>query len=747
MRMWVRPVHRILAVAAAVLLAAAEAEASAPPPSTGAAPPDTAFLTRYALTQRFRAGRPASITVSPDGRTALFLRSGPRDLVRDLYETDLATGEERRLLSAQDILQGAEEALSPKERARRERLRLTARGIAGYELSKDGAQILAPLSDRLYLVDRASGAVRELPGAPGYPYDPQFSPDGTKIAYVRDGNLWVLDPASGQERRLTDGAGPDQSFGTPEFVAQEEMDRRHGYWWSPDSRRIAYQRTETSAVEHLSIMDPARPEIPPETWPYPRAGTVNATVTLGVISADGGETTWIRWDRERYEYLAVVSWEERAPLTLLVQNRAQTEETLLAADPETGGTRPLLTERDPAWLNLFDGMPAWLPDGTGFLWMTERDGARRLELRDRDGALLHAVTGPDFHLQGFEHLLPETREVVVSGAPDPVEARLYRVPLDPSGGDPVPLSPGRGVFSVVSEGRGERFAVSGETLDEGPRWEIADRDGPSGVRLRSVAEDPGLVPRLEITAVGEDPVYPAALVRPRDFDPGRRYPVIVDVYGGPGYLQVRDRPSAYLLDQWMADQGYVVVAVDGRGTPYRGRARERSLKGDLSTLPLHDQAAALRLLFAGYPELDSTRVGITGWSFGGTMSALAALRMPGLFRAGVAGAPVTDWRDYDTYYTERYMGLPAQNPAGYERADVLAHIAPDSSPLLVIHGTSDDNVYFLNSLKLTQALFRAGRPFEFLPLTGFTHMVPDPVVTKRLYARIMDFFAGHLTGD
>jgi dipeptidyl-peptidase-4 len=333
---------------------------------------------------------------------------------------------------------------------------------------------------------------------------------------------------------------------------------------------------------------------------------------------------------------------------------------------------------------------------------------------------------------------------VVSGGTDPVERRLYRVPLDPAQGHPVPLTPGRGVFDVASTGRGDRFAYSGETLNESLRWEVADRTGPIGVRLRSVAEDPGLEPNLEITAVGDDPTYSVAIIRPREFDPERRYPVIVDVYGGPHYLQVQDRPSRYLLDQWMADRGYFVVAADGRGTPYRGRAWERAIKGDLGTLALHDQVAALRLLFARYPELDSTRVGITGWSFGGTMSALAALVMPGLFRAGAAGAPVTDWRDYDTHYTERYMGLPADNPEGYKRAAVLSHVGERSSPLLIVHGTSDDNVYFLNSLKLTQALFRAGRPFEFVPLIGFTHMVPDPVVTERLYARIMDFFDEHV---
>jgi dipeptidyl-peptidase-4 len=247
------------------------------------------------------------------------------------------------------------------------------------------------------------------------------------------------------------------------------------------------------------------------------------------------------------------------------------------------------------------------------------------------------------------------------------------------------------------------------------------------------------MPVVELTTVGSAPELHAALIRPRKFKPGESYPVIVHVYGGPTSQMVRADARRYLLDQWFADNGYVVVAIDGRGTPNRGRDWQRIVAGDLIDIPLDDQARGLRLLGAKYPELDLTRVGIYGWSFGGYFSAMAVMRKPGLFHAGVAGAPVVDWADYDTHYTERYMGLPQRNESGYRAANVLTYAADLERPLMIIHGTADDNVYFMHSLKLADALFRAGKPFEFLPLAGFTHMVPDPLITRRLYSRIIDF--------
>jgi dipeptidyl-peptidase-4 len=703
------------------------------------------WIERYAATQGFRLGKPASIRVVPDGSAVLFLRSGPRSPSRDLFEVDTRTGSERVLASAEKLLGGAEEKLTAEERARRERMRLTARGIASYDLSADGKRILVPLSGRLYVLERATGVVRELGAkdAPA-PIDARFSPDGKRIALVRDGELAVIDVGSGVERALTSDESPDVTNGLAEFVAQEEMGRLRGYWWSPDSRSLAYERADTSAVERFHIADVFHPEKAPDEWPYPRPGGTNADVKLGVIPVEGGTTTWVDWDRKAFEYLATVTWDEGAPLTLLVQNRRQTEERLLAADPATGKTTTLLVERDTAWLELADGMPHWLAGGREFLWMTERNGAWQLELHDRTGALVRALTEPGLGLTDFALVRPAAREAIVMAGADPTRRHVYRVPL--GGGKPVRVTEADGVHGVPTSDDGARFVIRSAPLAGEETFELAGDAGRAGLRLRSVAEPAGLDPRLEFTETATDPALHAVVVRPHDFVAGRKYPVLLQVYGGPGSQTVLADPGVYLLQQWRADHGYVVVSIDGRGTPGRGRDFARATKNDLISVPLADQVTGLHALGTRYPELDLSRCGITGWSFGGYFSAMAVLREPGTFRAGVAGAPVVTWEDYDTHYTERYMGLPAENAEGYRSANVLTYADRLSRPLLVIHGTADDNVYPIHSLKLVDALFRAGKQVDFVPLAGFTHMVPEPAMRRRVEERILAYFDEHLLG-
>ena len=730
--MTVRPRPVALVLAAAVLTGAAAA----------AEPADPDFLEQYAATHRFRLGKPTSIRPTPDGKSVLFLRSGPRDFARKLYELELAGGEERLLLDAGTLLGGSDEELTDEEKARRERMRLVASGIATYRLSRDGDRILVPLSGRLFVLEREGGAIRELESDAGYAIDPQLSPDAARVACVRDGDLYVIDIESGEERRLTRRAGAHLSNGLAEFVAQEEMRRPHGFWWSPDSSRIAYQETDTTGVETLSIMDATRPERPPRGSPYPRPGKQNAAVRLGIVSIDGGPTIWVRWDRRRHEYLASVKWKKNAPLTVLLQNRRQTESRLLAVDPADGSTSTLLVERDDDWVEIDQTVPLWLPDGSAFLWTTERRGALQVELRGADGELRKVVTPPDLGMQGLVAYRPQRNDIVLRASRNPTETHLYSLPLED--GRPRRISRETGIHAASFNRPGTTWVHAADTLAGEEWWEVVGPDGPTGKRIRSLAESAGFRPNLELTTVGSKPELHAALIRPRDFDPQKTYPVVVHVYGGPTSLMVRADPGRYLLGQWIADHGYVVVAVDGRGTPHRGRAWQRAVKNDLIRLPLEDQARALRLLGERYGELDLSRVGIYGWSFGGYVSALAVMLRGDVFHAGVAGAPVVDWRDYDTHYTERYMDLPETNPEGYEATSALTHVDRLSRPLLIIHGTADDNVYFMHSLKLADALFRAGKPFEFLPLTGFTHMVPDPLVTERLYTRIVGFLDRHL---
>ena len=723
----------------------------APPPAASqpavARPPalaDDAFLAQYALTYRFRLGRPKGIKVTPDGKTVLFLRSGPRNFVQDLYAMDTATGKERVLLTAQKILGSAQEALSAAERARRERMRMAAsRGIASFSLSRDGARILVPLSGRLFVVHRATGKTTELRSSvKGHPIDPRFSPDGEQVACVRDGDLYVFDVASGRQRRLTRRTGATVTNGLAEFVAQEEMQRYRGYWWGPGGKQLAYQQTDTAGVERHTIADPMRPQRPANVQAYPRPGRKNASVRLGVISARGGKTRWVRWDHKGYPYLARVTWSsKKAPLTVVVQDRKQSLLKVLVVEPRSGATTELLTERDEAWVNIDPQMPRWLDDGSGFLWTTERRGALQLELRSRDGKLQHVVTEPSL---GYRRLLDVANgrgEVFVQASKTPPEAHIYRLSLS-----------GMGMAKKVTSERGQHSAVFSRNHEthvrtlaplRGPRRAtVHGLDGKLLGSIKHTTEAPPFSPNLELVTVGKRGLH-AAVVKPRNFDARFRYPVILYVYGGPHVLTVRATWERYLISQWFADHGFVVVSVDGRGTPHRGRKWERAIRGDLARAPLADQVDGLVALGKRFPYLDLSRVGVYGWSFGGHMAAVAILRRPDVFHAAVAAAPVTDWLDYDTHYTERYLGLPGDNPRGYAASSALTHAHRLRRPLLIVHGTTDDNVHFSHSVKLSRALFNARLQHDFLPLSG-THLLHDPLTTLALFHRFVGHFKRHL---
>lgn len=334
--------------------------------------------------------------------------------------------------------------------------------------------------------------------------------------------------------------------------------------------------------------------------------------------------------------------------------------------------------------------------------------------------------------------------VWVLGGNDPTETQLFQVSLDPrhTGSVRVTAEPGQH-YATFSEDH-SAFVHTSSPIAGSTRWIVRARDGRTLGELRSVGETPAISSHLEFITVGDSLKFNAVVVRPRDFDPTRRYPVIVSVYGGPHSQQVTKSARGYLTQQWMANHGFIVVSIDGRGTPNRGRAWERAIKWDLIDIPLRDQVEALQALGRAYPEMDLTRVGIYGWSFGGYFTALALERRPAVFAAGVAGAPVTDWRDYDTHYTERYMGLLEENLKGYDASSALTWAGDLVRPLLILHGTADDNVYFLHSLKLCDALFRAGKTFEFVPLRGYTHMVADSLGVTQVNHRIIEHFERHL---
>lgn len=725
--------------------------------------PHPGFLRAFAETGRFSLGKPAGVALLPDAQGALFTRSGPRSFVRDLFVVD-RDGRERVLLNAEALLGGQEERLTAEELALRERLRLSARGITGFSLSHDGATLLVPLSGRLFLVDRASGRSTELPSEGGPAFTPTLSRDASLVGVVRDGDLFVIDVKSGVQHGVTDRKREPATvtFGAAEFVAQEEMGRREGFWIAPDNSSVVYQRTDVEGVEVFTIADPADPAKPAISWPYPRAGTKNAEVRLFVQKLDNGRplgpNAEIRWDRDAFPYLARVAWSKGAPLTILVQNREQTIQTLLAVNERTGALTELLTERDDAWVDIDTQMPRWINDGQGFLWTTKRNGSEQLELRDRSGRLVRSLTDPTPGYRSLAHVDEQAFDrrgaVYIHHSEDPTIQHIVRIPLAAEDGSPVRLTSEPGVHSLSASRDGAAAMVHTRPLIGEERWELfdlraADRANPFAMpfaQLRSKAEDPGFRPSLEFVRTGPRRDIDAVVIRPRDFDAAKKYPVIVNVYGGPTSVMVERVRDRYFFQQWVADHGFVVVAMDGRGTPRRGNAWQHAVKFDFISRPLEDQVAGLRTLGDRFREMDLSRVGVYGWSYGGYFAAMAVMQRPDVFHVGVAGAPVADWIDYDTHYTERYAGLPQTNPEAYRVSNVLTYADRLERPLLIIHGTADDNVYFVHALKMADSLFKAGKQFDFLPLSNQTHMVSRPEFVEPMWARVLAYFQQHLGG-
>ncbi len=704
---------------------------------------DRDFVRRLALTKNFQLGAPVEAIPTPDGTSVLFLRSLPRDKKQSLYELALSTAVEREILNPDMITKGPE-TLTAEERARRERMRITSSGFPSFEVSKDGARVLVTLSGRIFVLTRATGQVTELPTGEGGAIDPHFSPDGTRIAYVRGADVYAVATEGERETPVTRGGTTARSHGLAEFIAQEELDRYRGFWWSPDGNNIVYEEADTSNVDKLTISDPAHPEREADRVPYPRPGRANADVRLGIVSRKGGATTWISWDRTRFPYVATVTWEKNGPLAIYVLDRLQENGELLAVDSATGRTRTLVAEHDDAWLNVDPSVPRFLPDGR-FLWSTERDGASALEIRSAQGALLARLVPSGY--RELLHVSASSKTATFLGSDEPTSSRVMNVPIE--GGMPKPVvEVPDGVVAARFGEADDVYVARASSRTALPRHYAGSLDGKINRPIPSVAEDPGLVPAPEIAKIGPDAVR-VAIVRPRAFDKTRRYAIIDAAYGGPARATVVSSAFSYLRHQWIADTtDAIVVSIDARGTPHRGRAWERALDGKLGAVPLEGHVTTLESLGRTYPEMDTSKVGIYGWSFGGYLSALAVLLRPDVYKVAVVGAPVADWRDYDTAYTERYLGLPDANKTAYDAASLLSHVAPKAGqpvrPLLLVHGTADDNVYFTNTLKLVDVMERAGRPFELMPLVGVTHLPYDPEMSEALWTRTAEFLRAHL---
>jgi dipeptidyl-peptidase-4 len=655
-----------------------------------------------ARTQHFRLGRPQRITLTPDGRRVLYLRSrGGEDPVRRLWQLDLETGVER-LLADPLPPAGEETAPTAQEQTRRERTRDRGSGIVDYNFDQDVRAVAYTVSQELFVVDPWTSEGGRLPARTPLT-DALISPDGTAVAYVHEGALRLIGADGAGDRALAAPENPDVTYGLAEHVAAESMDRMRGYWWSPASDRLAVCRVDNGPVATWYLSDPTQPDRPPSAHRYPAAGTANALVSLHVLDRDGGRVD-VDFGWDDYEYLVAVVWDAHGLLAVL-QNRPQTVLRTVAIDPGTGRAETVAESRDPAWTQIVHGVPGRTASGA-LIATADLGDTRYLTV---DGK---PVTPAGLQVAEVHGCDGDT--VLFGASEEPTERHLWT------------WTPEDGITRLTSApGRHSGIRTAGTTVVnsltlDGHAVTVLGRPGRT-VKDLSVASP--TVPRVKLMRAGERELRTAVLF-PAGWR-GERLPVLMDPYGGPAAQRVVADRDAYYVSQWFADQGFAVVVADGRGTPGRGPRWERTIHGDRSTLLLEDQVEALRMVAAEHPELDLTRVGIRGWSAGGYLAALAVLRRPDVFHAAVAGAPVTDHLLYDTHWQERFLGDPRLDPEAYRRSSLIDDAPSLERPLMLIHGLRDDNVYPVHTLRLSAALLAAGRPHTVLPLPGGSHMPPN----------------------
>ncbi|WP_225765823.1 S9 family peptidase [Stenotrophomonas sp. Marseille-Q4652] len=676
--------------------------------------------------------------VAPDGSRVTFLRGKDADRNQlDLWEYDIASGQTRVLVDSKVVMPG-EETLSDEEKARRERQRIAAlSGIVDYQWAPDARRLLFPLGGELYLYDLdRSGreAVRQLTHGEGFATDAKLSPKGGFVSFVRGRNLWVIELASGRQLQLTDDGSATIGNGVAEFVADEEMDRHTGYWWAPDDSAIAFARIDESPVPVQKRYEMYADRVEVIEQRYPAAGDANVLVKLGVIAPREGATpAWIDLGKETDIYLARVDWRGPQRLTFQRQSRDQKRLELVETSLATGAQRVLATETSRTWVPLHNSL-RFLDDGR-FVWSSERSGFQHLYLASEDGRKLVPLTSGNWPVDELLAVDEAAGKVYFrAGIDTPLESQILAVDLSGKGGIQR-LSTQPGMHSASFARNASVYVDSWSNATTPPQIELYRANGEKIATLvdNDLADPKHPYARYRdaqrpvefgtLTAADGRTELHYSLTRPAGFDPARKYPVVVYVYGGPASQTVSNAwpgRGDHLFNQYLAQQGYVVFSLDNRGTPRRGRDFGGALYGVQGTVEVADQLKGVEWL-KGQPWVDPARIGVHGWSNGGYMTLMLLAKASDHYACGVAGAPVTDWGLYDTHYTERYMGLPAGNEAGYREARIETHLDGLRSRLLLIHGMADDNVLFSNSTALMSGLQKRGHPFELMTYPGAKH--------------------------
>ncbi|MHB1923700.1 MAG: S9 family peptidase [Acidimicrobiales bacterium] len=699
---------------------------------------------------------PTRIAFSADDTWLTYLHNPEGGLTQQLFVVDLASGDTHQLFGPGEEPQ---EELSLDEQLRKERARELAGGVTRYWWAEQGERLLIPSRAGLHLLEGPTGEPRAILDADSGPVlDPRLAPDGSTVAFGRDGDIYLLDVATSEVRRITESGDPAAgiTYGLAEFIAQEEMDRQHGMWWSKDAAWLAFTEVDESGVAPLRIAhlgSDLTGDAAEEVHRYPFVGEANARVRLGVVRVgDAGgrsseaEVHWLDLGPDD-AYLARVDWTPDGRLVAQVESRGQRRLDVWRFDPASADRERIWVEEGEPWINLHDMFHPL--DSGGFIWASERTGYRHLWLHDPDGTPQRQLTEGDWVVDSLEAVDEATGRVWFCGnRDDPRQRHLYEVSM--GGSEPRRLTPAGGYHQVLIDHGTRRFTDTASSLDQPPSVTLRDLSGGEPIltihdsrdtRIDEMALHP---PKWFTTPADDGSVLYGAYYAPAEVPA----PTVVSVYGGPHVQRVIDDWSmtANLGIQRLRALGLAVVVLDNRGSARRGLGFEGAVSRHLGDLEVADQVAGVQWAAAA-GITDPARVGITGWSYGGYMSALCLARAPDVFSVAVAGAPVTSWDGYDTHYTERYMGTPADNPAGYESSSVMTHVGAVRGHLMLVHGLVDENVHFRHTARLVQALVSAGFRHELLIFPEERHMPRREEDRAFLESRRTEFFLRHLMGS
>ncbi len=737
--------------------------------------------------------------VSPDGKRVTFLRGREQDRNRlDLWEFDIDSQKTQRLVDADSLVKG-EETLSDEEKARRERQRIAGlSGIVDYQWSANSNVLLFPLGGELYLYDVIGKNSRKITTGKGFATDPKISPKAGFVSFIRDRNLWIVDLSSYREKQLTFDGSDTIGNGVAEFVADEEMDRHTGYWWAPDDSAIAFARIDESPVpvrERFEIYAD-RTEVIRQR--YPAAGEPNVNIELrvvslpnvmmnasnpatlniasemqvglnqntesksveskNVVSQNGANKNYahkpvtraVDLGNNKDIYLTRVNWRDPQRLTFQRQSRDQRTLELIEADLINDKQRALITEKSDTWISLHNAL-RFLKDGR-ILWASERDGFQHLYLYDKDAKNPQALTGGQWMVEDVLAVDETAGLVYFSGTQkSPLEKHVYSISL--SGGEPKQLTTAAGMHSATFSGNASVYVDLWSNTTTPPQTQLYRANGEKIATLvdntldadHPFAAYAAIHQPIEfgtMMAADKKTTLHYSLIKPADFDPTKRYPVVVYVYGGPAAQTVTNSwpgRGDHFFNRYLAQQGYVVFSIDNRGTPRRGQEFLSALHKLQGAVEVDDQLIGVDWL-KKQSWVNPNKIGVYGWSNGGYMTLMLLAKSTDAYACGVSGAPVTDWELYDTHYTERYMDHPVPNAQGYKQSSVFSHLNGLIEPLLLIHGMADDNVLFLNSTQLMAALQKQGTPFELMTYPGAKHGLRGADALHR-YRLSENFFA------